>query len=131
MDTTEVVAQLAQTCRVLQRLGLTDLMGHASARLADPALVAAQPGYKCGAPSAGRVANDDIVVVDLDGNRVSGRWQSPPDLQIDLQIYRARPDVRSVVYAAPPTAMAMGIADREILPLTHNEASLVVGGVGR
>ncbi len=46
----------------------------------------------------------DIVVVDMQGNRVSGKRKVSSEIAMHLLIYRLRRDVRGIVHAHPPTA---------------------------
>src|SRR5437879_13852415 len=68
---------------------------------------------------------DDMVVIDLDGQPVAGEHEPPSERFIHTEIYRARPDVVSVVHTHQPMATLLGIVELPILPLLHVE-SLVV-----
>lgn len=57
----------------------------------------------------------EIATIDASGNQIAGPKQRSSEALLHLQIYRARPDVRSVVHCHPPHATAFGIA-REPLP---------------
>ncbi len=46
----------------------------------------------------------DIVVVDMQGNLLSGKLKVSSEVAMHLLIYRLRPDVRGIVHAHPPTA---------------------------
>jgi L-fuculose-phosphate aldolase len=52
----------------------------------------------------GMMQNSDLVVCDLDGNRISGRRRVSSEIAMHLLIYRMRPDVNAIVHAHPPTA---------------------------
>src|SRR5208337_4393836 len=54
--------------------------------------------------SKGRMVASDLVVVDLAGNRLSGKRRVSSELGMHLLIYRLRPDVNGIVHAHPPTA---------------------------
>jgi L-fuculose-phosphate aldolase len=68
----------------------------------------------------GMLAPDDLVIVDLAGNVVEGLRKPSSELKMHLAAYRARPDVRAVVHAHPPTAVACTLAgvglDARLLP---------------
>jgi L-ribulose-5-phosphate 4-epimerase len=57
---------------------------------------------------------EDMVVVDLDGNRVEGRLNPSSDTASHLYIYRHRPDVGGVVHTHSPYATAFAAANRPI-----------------
>ena len=69
--------------------------------------------------SKGMMAPDDIVVTDLEGNRLTGRLSPSSELAMHLLIYRRRPDINAVCHAHPPTATGYAAAglplDRAIL----------------
>lgn len=54
--------------------------------------------------SKGAMRPNDLVVVDLDGNRLSGKRNVSSEIGMHLLIYRMRPDVQGIVHAHPPTA---------------------------
>jgi L-fuculose-phosphate aldolase len=68
--------------------------------------------------SKGSMQPADLVVVDMEGQRVSGRRHVTSEIGMHLLIYRLRPDVQAIVHAHPPTATgfaAAGIALAEPL----------------
>jgi L-fuculose-phosphate aldolase len=69
--------------------------------------------------SKGYMTPDMMVVVDLDGRKVAGERDASSELLMHLEVYRQRPDVRSVVHAHPPTATGFAVAgvslDRAVL----------------
>jgi L-fuculose-phosphate aldolase len=54
--------------------------------------------------SKGRMRVSDMVIVDMDGKRVSGKRRVSSEIGMHLLIYRMRPDVHGIVHAHPPTA---------------------------
>lgn len=56
------------------------------------------------------VTEDDLVVIDMRGRKVSGSGQPTSEMAMHLAAYRSRPDVKAVVHAHPPTAVAFTIA---------------------
>ena len=56
-----------------------------------------------------------LVELSLDG-RVRGTRRGVPssEVQLHLDAYRARPDIRAVVHAHPPIATAFAVAGEEI-----------------
>src|SRR5205814_10362772 len=68
---------------------------------------------------------DDMTVIDLDGVLLEGEHEPPSERFIHTEIYRARPDVVSVVHTHQPMATLLGIVELPILPLLHVEAAVV------
>jgi L-fuculose-phosphate aldolase len=54
--------------------------------------------------SKGMMAADDLVITDLEGNKLSGRRNPSSELAMHLLIYRRRPDINAVCHAHPPVA---------------------------
>jgi len=73
--------------------------------------------------SKGMMAVDDLVVVDYDGKKISGRRNVTSELAMHLLIYKRRSDVMAVVHAHPPTATGYAAAG---IPLNKALVSEVV-----
>jgi L-fuculose-phosphate aldolase len=70
------------------------------------------------AMSKGMMKTSDMVTVDMEGRRLSGRRHVSSEIGMHLLIYRLRPDVQGIVHAHPPTATgfaACGVALTEPL----------------
>jgi L-fuculose-phosphate aldolase len=52
----------------------------------------------------GRMTPSDLVIVDMEGKRISGKRHVSSELGMHLLIYSLRPEVRGIVHAHPPTA---------------------------
>lgn len=72
---------------------------------------------------------EELVLVDLQGNKVRGELNVSLETPIHAAIYRARRDVQAVVHTHAPTATAFGIAKMEILPLQVEVFMLLPNGV--
>jgi len=62
------------------------------------------------AMSKGALRPSDMVIVDFEGRRVSGRHNVSSEIAMHLLIYKLRPDVNGVVHAHPPTATGFAAA---------------------
>ena len=72
---------------------------------------------------------DELVLVDLQGNRIRGESNVSMETPIHSVIYRTRKDVQAIVHTHAPTATAFGIAKTEILPLQIEMFMLLPNGV--
>ena len=54
--------------------------------------------------SKGMMRPSDMVIVDLEGNRLTGKRRVSSEIGMHLLIYRLRADVQGIVHAHPPTA---------------------------
>jgi L-ribulose-5-phosphate 4-epimerase len=116
---------LTTSCRILYRLGLSDYLGHPSVRLPGGDRVLIKPKHSPTVRRLDDMTPDRMVAIDLDGNLVSGEERPPSERFIHTEIYRARPDVVSVVHTHQPMSTLCGIVGLPILPLLHVQAALV------
>jgi L-fuculose-phosphate aldolase len=77
--------------------------------------------------SKGSMRPSDMVIVDLEGQRVRGRRNVTSEIGMHLLIYRMRPDVQAIVHAHPPTATGFAAAG---IALTEPLVCEVVMGLG-
>ena len=69
----------------------------------------------CTGVSKGMMTAGDVIVCDLEGNKIKGAREGTTEIAMHLTIYRMRPDVSAVVHAHPPVATGFAVAGR---PLT-------------
>src|SRR6476646_3828756 len=69
--------------------------------------------------SKGFMTPDMMVVTDLGGKKMRRKRDASSELLMHLEVYKNRPDARSVVHAHPPTATGFAVAgiplDRAVL----------------
>jgi ribulose-5-phosphate 4-epimerase/fuculose-1-phosphate aldolase len=110
--------------RVLADFGVLDGFGHVSAR--HPT----NPNHflmsRSLAPAL--VTADDIMEFDLDGNPVDARGRSVfLERFIHAEIYRARPDVMSVVHTHSAGVIPFSVSNVPLKAMYHNPSFLAVG----
>lgn len=79
------------------------------------------------ATSKGMLHVDDLIICDMQGNKIEGRKERTSEIAMHLLIYNMRPDIKSVVHAHPPVATGYATAGRAL-----NQALLpeVIIGLG-
>jgi L-fuculose-phosphate aldolase len=77
----------------------------------------------------GYLKPDDISLVDMTGKQLSGRKKRSSEALLHLEIYRQRPDVRSVVHCHPPHATAFAVAREPIPQCILPEVEVFLGDV--
>jgi len=112
--------RIAQACRILARLNLTGAVtGHVSARApsGDRILIRARGPGELGV----RYTTDEqIIEVGLDGKLLKAEDPTlavPIEVYIHLAVFRARPDVQSVIHIHPHLPVLFTICDKPLLPL--------------
>jgi 3,4-dihydroxyphthalate decarboxylase len=134
-DNVESVEEtIATACRILGFMGLVrETTGHVSARLDDWRML-----IRCrGKDEAGVIFTNAEAVrsVDFDGNNLdhAGQYETPTELPIHGEIYRARPDVKAVVHAHPRASLICTLMGLELKPIfgafDPNAMSLAVAGI--
>jgi L-ribulose-5-phosphate 4-epimerase len=60
------------------------------------------------------MTEDDMVVVDLDGNVVDGRWKPSSDTPTHVELYKAFPEIGGIVHTHSTYATAFAQAGRAV-----------------
>jgi L-fuculose-phosphate aldolase len=79
--------------------------------------------------SKGFLKPDDIATVDMKGNQIAGRKKRSSEALLHLEIYRQRPDVKSVVHCHPPHATAFAVAREPIPQCVLPEVEVFLGDI--
>ena len=119
---------VATAGRILYQQGLTDYLGHCSARVPGTDRVVIKPKHSKTVRSPSELGADDMIVIDLDGNLLEGDDAPPSECFIHTEIYRARPDVHAVVHTHQRAATLLGVVGAKLLPVLHVPAVLTDGG---
>lgn len=123
MTSDNLVANLLKGWRFLYKRGFIEGFGHLSYRL---------PGMERFAVvrhSLGPNATaGDLVVMDLDGRKLEGRGDPPGEFPIHSEIYKARPDVMSVVHYHGMYSTAFTTIAQDLRPI-HSVGTIFHDGV--
>jgi L-fuculose-phosphate aldolase len=108
--------KLALACNILAMEGHTDItLGHVSVREPE----ATQYWIKASGLGLEEVTEADLVLMDLDGKKLAGERAPHNELPIHAEIFRARPDVCSVVHTHPVYATALAASLVPMRPVGH------------
>ncbi|MEX2454408.1 MAG: class II aldolase/adducin family protein [Rhodospirillaceae bacterium] len=120
----EFIADLAAASRILAAQGVVDAFGHVSCR--HPS--APDRYFMSRAMAPALATPDDIIEYSLDSVPcdAAGRG-SFLERFIHGEIYRARPDVGSVVHSHSPSVIPFGLVDEKMRAMFHNAAFLAAG----
>ena len=90
--------------------------GHLSVRVpGDPNLFFMKPhsfGFD-------EITMENIVICNLDGEKVGGGGRRHSEVFVHSEIYKARPDVMSVIHSHPVNAVALSATGRPVLPISQ------------
>jgi len=109
--------------RIYERGFIAASDGNISARLASGAVLTT-PTMAC----KGRMTEDMLVLVDLEGNKLRRDERNPSsEFSMHKEIYQLRPDVHAVVHAHPPFGTGFAVAN---VPLDRPLLSEVILTLG-
>jgi len=119
-----IIEDVAWACRILAMLGYEDLtLGHVSARGGDGRTIY----IKRKGVTLSEVTPDDVLWVRLDDVPQNGEGGTHLETVLHTEVYRRRPDVRSIVHGHPPYATAFAATDAQFAYLTHDSVMFVDG----
>jgi L-fuculose-phosphate aldolase len=104
--------QLVDAIRMLERAEMIDHNGHCSARRDGNSFY-----INSGGSVRGALTMDDIVTIDLDGNLVEGSARPPLEFHIHSEIYRVRPDVKTVMHTHPKWSTFLTMVGAKFKPV--------------
>src|SRR6476660_1652108 len=77
----------------------------------------------------GMMHADDLIIVDMKGNKISGRAERTSEIAMHITVYEMRPDIFSVVHAHPPVATGFATAGRALDKALLPEVIIQLGAV--
>jgi L-fuculose-phosphate aldolase len=83
--------------------------GNITVRMDQDRLMATPTGV-----SKGMMEPDDLIVCDMQGNKIHGRKERTSEIAMHLKVYELRPDIRSVVHAHPVAATGYAAAGKPL-----------------
>jgi L-fuculose-phosphate aldolase len=117
MTADEARQKLIAAGRILDEAGLGDLTrGHVSIRVpGDPTHFYMKPhsfGFE-------EITPENIVLCNLEGEKISGGGRKHSEVYIHSEIFKARPDVMSVIHAHPTYAVAWSATGKPLQPISQ------------
>lgn len=79
--------------------------------------------------SKGMLRHDDLVVIDLDGKKISGDKQPSSEILMHLEVYKSRLDVKAVIHAHPPISTGLSIAGVSLSDPVVPEVVITLGEI--
>jgi HCOMODA/2-hydroxy-3-carboxy-muconic semialdehyde decarboxylase len=120
----ELIADLAAASRILAAQGVVDGFGHVSLR--HPSAPDRYLMARSVAPAL--VTPGDIIEYDLDSTPVNANGRgSFLERFIHGEIYKARPDIQSVVHSHSPSVIPFGLVGVPLQAMFHNAAFIAAG----
>src|ERR1700738_939089 len=123
MPDDELRHEVALANRIVHAAGLVSAFGHVSGRIAGTDTFLFPTRASPALADAGR-----LLVLDVDGQILSGDGEPNTEFWIHARIYAARPDVASVALVHPPACVALGQIGQPF-QILHNSAGVFADGV--
>ena len=127
----DVKREVAIANRVLSEVGLATgvlaSLGHASLRVPSEPDTFVVKGRGYANDALARMRPEDMVVCDLEGNKVSG----PPgvsqcyEVKMHSCVYKTRPDVHSIVHVHPRYMVIMTVLKKTLVPVCQEGIHMV------
>ncbi len=119
----ELSREVLEIGRWIHRLGFVAAYdGNISARLDSHRILSTPTTI-----SKGMMEADDLVVVDYEGKKITGRRNVTSEIAMHLLIYKRRSDVNGIVHAHPPTATGYAAAGLSLNKALVSEVVLSLG----
>jgi L-fuculose-phosphate aldolase len=93
-----------------------DIFGHVSARLPEDSGVNGFLLKHLRIPPK-PIHPDEVMIYDFSGQLLQGTQDRPKEVALYTSVYRARPDITSIVHVHPPVATALTMADQTVYPI--------------
>jgi ribulose-5-phosphate 4-epimerase/fuculose-1-phosphate aldolase len=119
----ELKEKLITACRILDREGIMDELGHFSVRCPERGGVLIN-----GKVSPGQAQEEDIILLDLDGNKLEGDLEPASESPLHLAVYQRRPDVTAIAHTHSPMIVTLSIAGVTLRTVENQGASVIGRG---
>jgi L-fuculose-phosphate aldolase len=72
-----------------------------------------------------KLDHEDMVIVDLEGNVIEGKWKPSTKLAMHCEIYKAREDVNAIVHIHPVYSSIFSVIKEDIPPIIEDLVMLL------
>ena len=121
-NVSELKKTLITGCKILDREGVMDELGHFSVRCPEKGGV-----FVNGKVSPGQAKEEDIILLDLEGNKLEGDLEPASESPLHLAVYQRRPDVMAIAHTHSPKVITLSIAGKPLRPVENQGASISMG----
>lgn len=119
----ELRREIVEIGRRIHQLGFVAAFdGNISARLDNHRILSTPTRI-----SKGMMQPDDLIVIDYEGQKITGRRNVTSEIAMHLLIYKRRGDANGVVHAHPPTATGYAAAGLSLNKALVSEVVLSLG----
>lgn len=121
----EIKEEIIKVGRLLHQKGFISASdGNISVKLDDERILTTPTGL-----SKGFLTKEQLVVVDMEGKKVSGSLNPSSEILMHLCVYEERKDVNAVIHAHPPISTAFSIAGVSLAKCILPEVVCTLGAI--
>lgn len=122
----EAMQEVLTAAQDMVRQGLVaGTSGNCSARVLNTDLVVITPTSL----EYGLMLSEDMCVLNMDGEKVNGRYSPSIEVNMHLAVYRSRPDVGGIVHTHQSMATAVAVSGKSIPPILEEQVFRIYGGI--
>lgn len=115
----ETKKQLSQAIRILHKGNILTLaVGHASCRLDGDRILMLGHVHKHD-KTLDNVTEDDLIIIDFDGNVLDGNYKPPGEFYIHTEVYRKNSSIKSIVHGHPELCIAISVSGKKMFPVHY------------
>ena len=108
--------KLALACRILAMQGHNDMIyGHVSALTEKPN----EYWIKGSGIGLEEASEDDMVLIDFEGNTLAGKRKRHNEFPIHSEVYRTNPEIKCVIHTHPTYSTIIASSEHWLLPITN------------
>ena len=115
-----LLINLANICNKIHERKLANgLSGNVSVRVSDKILITPS-GF-----SLADIQPKDLVVLDIEGDFISGNNKPSSEKLMHLEIYKARPHINCIIHTHSPAATTFAYLNKQIAPVSPESAIFI------
>jgi ribulose-5-phosphate 4-epimerase/fuculose-1-phosphate aldolase len=114
IDPIEAIKEkMIMVCKILQKQRVIDGYGHVTVRLSNERILSTPH------MPPGKVAVRDLIIIDGEGNKLEGAGEPNGETSMHTSIYKARPDVQSILHYHADELIAVAASGQGIKVLSN------------
>jgi len=107
-----IKSDVVKASHILHQQGVAAAFGHVSARIPETDTFIFPPRM-----SPALVRAENLLLLDVEGNQLSGDGRPNTEFWIHARIYKARPDIQAICHVHPPSCVVLSSLGETIRPL--------------
>ncbi|MBN2060844.1 MAG: class II aldolase/adducin family protein [Deltaproteobacteria bacterium] len=115
----KLINRLLTACRILDREGIMDELGHFSVKIPGKEHVLVN-----GKISPGQAKEADLVLLDYKGKKLAGNLEPAKEMPLHLSVYRMRKDIAAIAHTHSPTIISLSLVGKKLRAMENLGATV-------